>query len=66
MNICDFIQPEIDYIRKNANFTAQEEMLFDLRNKEMSLELCAEAMNVSLSTASRINKKMKKKIIKLL
>lgn len=65
MRIPDFIKPEIDYIKENANMTEREEQLFDLRNKEVSLEECAEIMNCSVSTISRINKSMKRKILRV-
>lgn len=66
LKIPDFTKPEIDFIKENANFTSQEEMLFDLRNDEHCLEECAELMNVSVSTIKRINKRMKSKIIRIL
>lgn len=66
LKIPDFTKPEIEYILENANFTRQEEELFCLRNEEHSLEECAELMNVSIATISRINKKMKNKIIKIM
>ena len=66
LKINDFIQPELDYIRANANMTEREEELFDLRNKEVPLEECAYLMNCSLSTINRINKCMKKKIMRLI
>ena len=66
LKIPDFTKLEIEYIKENANFTEQEEELFELRNKENSLEFCAELMNVSISTIKRINKKMKSKIIRIL
>lgn len=66
LKIPDFTKPEIEYIKEQANFTTQEAELFLLRNKEHSLEECAELMNVSVSTIYRISKKMKKKIIKVI
>lgn len=66
LKIPDFTRLEIEYIKSQANFPAQESELFDLRNSEPPLEVCAELMNVSLSTVKRINKKMKAKIIKIL
>lgn len=66
LKIPDFTKFEIDYIKENANFTAQETMLFDLRNEERCLEECAEIMNVSVSTIKRINKRMKNKIIRII
>uniref|UniRef100_A0AAU8B0K9 RNA polymerase sigma-70 region 4 domain-containing protein n=1 Tax=Dulem virus 35 TaxID=3145753 RepID=A0AAU8B0K9_9CAUD len=46
--------------------TPREEQLFNLRNREYSLEECAYQMNCSLSTINRINKDMKKKIMKVI
>lgn len=66
IKIPDFTRNEIEFIKDNANFTKQENQLFDLRNEEYSLESCAEQMNVSVSTIYRINKKMKKKILKVI
>lgn len=66
MRIPDFVKSEIDYIKDNANMTPREEQLFELRNKENSLEECAERMNCSLSTVYRINNSMKKKIMKVI
>lgn len=66
LKIPDFVKSEIDYIKDNANMTDREEMLFYLRNKEISLEECAEHMNCSVSTIYRINKSMKRKIMKVI
>ena len=66
LSMPDFTKPELDYIRKLANFTEREERLFDLRSKDIPHERCAEIMNFSLSTEKRINKKMINKILKLL
>lgn len=66
LKIPNFTKPEIDYIKENANFTAQESELFDLRNAEYSLERCAEIMNVGVATVYRISNRMKKKILKII
>lgn len=66
MRIPDFVKSEIDYIKENANMTPREEKLFSLRNKEYSLEECAERMNCSVSTVNRVNKSMKKKILRVI
>lgn len=66
LKIPDFTKPEIEMIKEKANFTEQEDYLFDLRNDEYSLEQCAEMMNVSISTVKRISKRMITKIIKVL
>ena len=66
LRIPDFTLLEIEQIKAKANFTAQEEQLFDLRNKEYSLERCAEIMNVSCSTIDRLNRKLKMKVLKVI
>ena len=66
MRIPDFVKSEIDFIKENANMTPREEQLFSLRNKEYFLEECAEYMNCSISTVNRVNKSMKKKILRVL
>lgn len=66
MRIPDFTIPEIEYIKSKANFTIRENELFDLRNKETSLEECAYIMNCSLSTINRLNKAVKRKCMKVL
>jgi len=58
----DLIRPEIEYYVRECNFTPPERKLFDLRLKGASLEEIAEEMNVSLSTAKRIHRKVKIKI----
>lgn len=65
MKIYDFTVPELNYFREYCNFTEEERMLFDYRSKNITLETCAEIMNVSLSTAKRMNKKIQNKIIKV-
>lgn len=63
--IPDLTKIEINYILENANFTKNEETLFNLRNMEYTIEMCAEEMNVSVSTVKRLNKKMLSKIIRI-
>lgn len=65
MNINSFTVPELNYFREYCNFTKDERMLFEYRVKEYSLELCAEFMNVSVSTVKRISRKVNNKIIRV-
>ena len=65
MKIYDFTIPELNYFRENCNFTKEEEMLFEYRAKNIPLEYIAEIMNISVSTAKRISRRVNKKIIKL-
>lgn len=65
MKIYDFTVPELNYFRKNCNFTKEELTLFEYRAKNIPLETCAEIMNVSISTVNRISKRVNNKIIKV-
>lgn len=62
MKISEFTVPELQKYRENCNFTYDEMVLFDYRASNIPLEECAERMNISISTANRINKKVKNKI----
>lgn len=65
MKICDFVNSELEHIRSEANFTKEEMALFDMRADNVPLEECAERMNLSVSTAYRLHKKIKSKIEKV-
>ena len=65
MKIYDFTVPELNYFRDYCNFTEDERVLFEYRAKNIPLETCAEIMNVSLSTAKRISKRVNSKIVKM-
>lgn len=65
MRVYDFTVPELDYFRAYCNFTPDESRLFEARAKGAPLERCAEMMNVSLSTAKRISRKVNAKIIRV-
>lgn len=62
MKICDFVNSELDYIRSEANFTKDERLLFELRAEDISLEQCAEIMNLSISAVKAKSQKINKKI----
>ena len=65
MKIYDFTMPELNYFLDNCNFTDEEKMLFEYRAKNIPLEYIAEIMNISISTAKRISRRVNNKIIKL-
>ena len=60
----EFINEEIDFYLREANFDERERSLFLYRNSKIPLEEVAEKMNCSVSTIDRINRTMKTKIIK--
>lgn len=66
MKICEFVKPEIDYFRQQANFTDDERTLFEMRCVNVPLEECAERMNISVSTAKRIQNRIWTKIDRLM
>lgn len=61
----DFIEDEKQFYLHEAGFDEREEILFRLRVYEnKTLEESAEVMDYSLRTIERINRTMKKKIMK--
>ena len=65
LKIYDFTVPELNYFRDYCNFTEDERVLFEYRAKNIPLETCAEIMNVSISTAKRISKRVNNKITRV-
>lgn len=65
MKIYDFTVPELNHFREYCNFTEEELELFEHRSKNIPLETCAEIMNISISTAKRISKRVNNKIIRV-
>lgn len=65
MKIYQFTVPELERFRQLANFTTDERALFEYRSKGIPLETCAEKMNISVSTAKRISRRVNDKIIRL-
>lgn len=66
MQICDFVEWELDKFRKECNFTTEELEFFNYRSKNISIEQIAENMNISVSKANKLSRKVKDKIIKVI
>lgn len=65
----DFVKTELEYILENANFTEEQERIFKrLTGKQGRQSIVQISMeeNISTATVSRIIKKIKKKILKLI
>lgn len=62
MQIRDFTQTEADYLEAVCNFTPDENTLFQLRLKDISLEECAERMNRSVDSVKQLSRKVNAKI----
>lgn len=62
MQIRDLTRSEADYLQIVCNFTKDENTLFELRLSDISLEECAERMNISVPTVKRISQRVNAKI----
>jgi hypothetical protein len=62
MQIRDLTRTKADYMLCACNFTPDEEMLFELRLQDVSLEDCAEKMKMSTASISRLHKRVIDKI----
>ena len=65
MLIYDFTKPELDRFRELCNFTEQEMEYFNLRAKGKSNVQIAMEMNVSEPQVSKLAKKVKSKILRV-
>lgn len=65
----DFIQSELDFINKNANFNDVQQEIFnrltDKHGRQTIIQISME-MDLSTATVSRIIKQIKDKILKIL
>lgn len=66
MKVCDFVKPELDFLRENCNFVNLEAEIFEMRAKGVPLEEIAEVLNVSPNTAFKTSQRINKKIGKVL
>lgn len=62
MQLYDFTVPELDVFRKLCNFTPDELEYFELRSKKMSNVQIALIMHVSEAQVSKLARKVKDKI----
>lgn len=66
MQLYDFTVPELDRMRELCNFTEQEMEYFNLRSKGKPNTQIAMTMNVSESQVSKLARKVKSKIKRIL
>ncbi len=66
MQVYDFTNPELAYFREQCNFTQDELEYFNLRSSGMSNVQISLTMNVSESKVSKLAKKVKSKILRVL
>lgn len=65
MKVYDFTVPQLAYYQEFANFSPQEEMLYNLRKKGVPLEQCAEIMHCEMTNVKKISRRVNNKIIQL-
>ena len=66
MKIRDFTVPELNKFRELCNFTEDELMCFNLRAKDKSNIQIALEMNVSEAQVSKLAKRVKSKILRII
>jgi len=64
--IRDFTVPELDHFRELCNFTKDELEYFNLRSKDLSNVEISMAMNVSELQVSKLARRVKDKMIRVL
>lgn len=64
--LCSFVKPEIDYFIENCNFTDDELEYFNYKIKDKSNVYISMQMNVSEGQVSKLAKRVKDKIKKVL
>ena len=66
LKISDFTVPELEKLRKLCNFTTDEKRYFNLRSKDYSNVQIALALHVSEAQVSKLAKRVKSKIYRVL
>lgn len=66
MKIYDFVEKELEYFRKECNFSEEELQYFNLRAKHYTNQQIAIKMNVSEGKVSKLAKSVKTKILKVI
>ena len=64
--INDFVECELQYFRDECNFSDEELMYFNLRAKDKSNVQIAMQMNVSEAKVSKLARRVKDKMIKVI
>ena len=66
MQVYDFVERELEMFRQECNFTEDELEYFNLRAKGKSNVAIALTMNVSESKVSKLARKVKSKMLRVL
>ena len=66
IKIPDFVEWELDYFRQSCNFSDDELKYFNLKAKNKSIAYISIEMNISEPQVSKIARRVKNKMIKVL
>lgn len=66
LKLRDFVEPELEYFRQNCNFSESELQYFNLRAKDKSNVQIAMEMKISEAQVSKLAKRVKTKMIKVI
>lgn len=66
MKVYDFVEWELQKFREECNFTDEELQCFELKAKDKSIEYIAQQMHISTAKVSRLVKRVKSKILKVI
>lgn len=66
MKIRDFVEWELEKFRNECNFTSDELQYFNLRSKDKSNVEISLIMNISTAQVSKLAKRVKSKMIRVL
>lgn len=66
LKICDFVESELNLLRKECNFTDVELEYFNLKAKNKSNTQISFEMHISDATVINISRRVKRKIKKVL
>lgn len=66
MKIRDFVEWELEKFRSECNFTSDELQYFNLRSKDKSNIEISFIMNISTAQVSKLAKRVKSKMIRVL
>ena len=66
MKLTEFTRPEVEYFRRECNFTPEERAVFDLRTSARSITQICMTLHMSQSTVHRRLNSIKCKMLRVL
>lgn len=66
IQVYNFVEWELQKFRDECNFTDEELQCFELKAKDKSIEYIAQEMHISTAKVSRLVRRVKSKILKVI